>query len=514
MISRRRLLTSALAAPAILRASDALSCNCAGGTGPDTNSSFLKADFTSVYHYPTAGSTTQNPSAGQMQISPRLYGSVDGAFANNGGQIGSFGDTTNGNPFCLLTSPTYQQRMAIVNPGVWMEVSPPNGSGATIWNEPYPAPPAVPTLNPNAFTNLINNFYKLDPLGVSSIILNINWQREVNNVPNQAQYGAMMHTLAVFFQNQVMPNGCRCPVIGFTGQNEPSAGQDIAGYYNQIVSNVKNVTLPSGGTYMVSGPVPDSVFLGTGNWATFSQSVPGMDVFQWDNFPPANSSNAFPMSYLQTPQSQGGISDWYSNGLLTQVSNNVSYQPQAYAPVGNLGTTGNYSEQADYHSAMWDAIQRILTANASPVQAWWMKWDSALQANWGYLLNPGPAGANQISPAGYANGKLISTITGPRWNVPTNSANLLTMAVTPANGSFGLMIVNAGQGPQASKQVALAHWPVNSTGTATANVWQMTNAATGSGGAADQGTTSTVAVTAGLTAAMNFPDPSITIIYI
>jgi hypothetical protein len=73
------------------------------------------------------------------------------------------------------------------------------------------------------------------------------------------------------------------------------------------------------------------------------------------------------------------------------------------------------------------------------------------------------------------------------------------------------MIVNPGKGAQNSKTVALSNWPINATGNATANVWQMTSAVQAPG---QDGTRTTINVTAGVTAPMNFPDPSVTIIWI
>jgi hypothetical protein len=76
-----------------------------------------------------------------------------------------------------------------------------------------------------------------------------------------------------------------------------------------------------------------------------------------------------------------------------------------------------------------------------------------------------------------------------------------------------LLVYNVGNGSK-SGPVALSHWPVNTTGVATATVWQMTTAQNGPG---KDGTSSTVSVggtTPGVTASMNFPDPSITIISI
>ena len=494
---RRRTLFAGLAAPAILKATEALACTCSGGTGPAASSSFLTVDYTSPYFYPTPGTQTQDPSRGQMIISPRLWGVIDGAFSNDGTEIGAFNDTTNGNPFALLTSPSYQTKMATVNPGIWTALTPPPG----VWN--FGTNP--PSVAANGYTNLINNFYKLDPLGVSAIILNLNW-RDLN-ITNQTTYGQMIHAMAVYFQNQIMPNGKRCPVIGFIGQNEPSPGDDLVGYYTQIVSNCKNVTLPGGGTYIVQGPCPDSVFLGTGNWASFSQSVPGIDVFQWDNFFEDGGFpvGGTPMSRLQTPQSSGGVSDWFSNGIQTQVSNTVAYQPTAYAPCGNMDAAVADPAMGDYRGAMWDALQRIQSANCSPVQAWNQKWDSALQGPAGFLLNTDPSPTNPITPAGYYNGRAVRTTTGPRWNITTNSANLISMACT-SNVDITVMIVVAGQGAQNNKTVAFSHWPINSTGNGTLNVWQMTSANTA------DGTRTTVNVTAGVSQQLSFPDPSVTII--
>jgi len=446
----------------------------------------MTADFSSSYFYPTPGTTNQNSGRGQMIISPRLYGVADGAFANDGSLVGSF-SVANGNPFALLTSTEYQTKMATVCPGLWMELTPP----PELWG-------TFPNVNQAAYANLINNFYKVDPLGVSAIVLNLNW-RDLN-ITNQTLYGQMIHNMALFFQNQTMPNGKRLPVIGFCGQNEPANTDDSAGYYNQIIANCKNVSLPGGGTYIVIGPVSDFAGNVNGGWSGFSSAVPGMDVFQWDNFFEGSPTpGGVPMSQLQTT-----FADYFAGGIRTAATQ-VAYQPSAYYPAGNMDSSVQDIAQGDYRGAVWDAIQKITSANSSPVTCYWGKWDSALQGPAGFLSD---VAGNPITPAGYANGQQIRTVTGSRWNVPTNAANLLTMACTPSTGHFGLMIVNAGQGAQNGKTVALSHWPVNSSGNSTANVWQMTSATT------QDGTRTTIPVNAGVTSSLNFPDPSITIISI
>lgn len=478
------------------------------GPGPAASSSFVTADYTSAYFYPSPGTQTQNPSRGQMAISPRLYSVIDGAGSNDGTEIGSFTGVQNGNPFALMTSPEYQTKMATVNPGLWTFLTQPPGTVNLSTN-----PPSVP---PNGYTNLINNFYKLDPLGVSGIIIGLNW-RDLN-ITSQTTYGQMIHALAVYFQNQIMPNGKRLPVIGFTGQNEPHGSDpppmnDVAGYYNQIVANCKNVTLPGGGTYIVVGPCPDSIFMDWGdNWTTFSQKVAGMDVFQWDNFFEGSPTpGGVPMSRLQTPQSQGGVADYFSDGILSQASPNVVYQPMAYDAAGNMDSAVADVAMGDYRGAMWDAISHIRSANSSPVQAYNQKWDSALQGPAGFLLDTQPATGNPITPAGYLNGRAIRTTTGPRWNVPTNSAGLLCMACNPTASDLSLMIVCAGQGAQ-SGRIAFSHWPVNATGNGTLNMWQQTSSSTADGNRTVINVGTNAGQAPGVSDVINLPDPSVTII--
>ena len=472
------------------------------GPGPAASSAFLTADYTSPYFYPSPGTQTQNPARGQMIISPRLYSVVDGAGGNDSNFLGSFTGVQNGNPFALFTSPEYQTKMATVNPGMWRFLTLP----ASTWN--FGTNP--PTIATNAYTNLIQNFFKVDPLGVSSIIMGLNW-RDLN-VTSQTTYGQMIHALALFFQNQIMPNGKRLPVIGFTGQNEPSAGDpapwnDPNGFYNQIVANCKNVTLPGGGAYIVAGPVPAAVFPDWTSWAGFTAAVAGIDIFTWDNFFEGSPTpGGVPMSRLQTPQSQGGVSDYFSDGLLRQVSPNVTYQPSlAYMPAGNMDSAVADIAMGDYRGAVWDALQHIQCANCSPVFAYNEKWDSALQGPAGFLLDTEPAVGNPITPAGYYNGRAVRTTTGPRWNVPTNAIGFFCIACNPSASDLTMKIVNAGQGSR-SGTIAFSHWPINSTGNGTLNMWQMTSSSTA------DGNRSTITVTAGVSQTVTLPDPSITII--
>ena len=465
------------------------------GPGPAASSAFLTADYTSTYFYPTPGTTTQNPTRGQMIVAPGLYGVADGAGGNDGSLIGSFSDTTNGNPYALFTSPTYQSRMATVSPGIWMFVTNPLSCVNTSNN----------TVSPNGYTNLINNFYKVDPLGVSGVIIGLDWTQLGVGV---TQYGQLMHALAVYFQNQIMPNGKRCPVIGFTGANENFGGADPSTYYNAMVANVKNVPLPGGGTYKVLAAVADWWNDVPGGMNGFSQNTPGIDIFQNDNFFTGSATpGGVPMSQLQTTFAAAMSVD------ILNLANTVTYQPStAYGVAGNMDSSVRDAAMGDYRGAIWDALQKIGAANNSPVAAYIMKWDSALQSTAGFLFDDQTlTSPNNILPTGYYNGRGVRTATGPRWNVTSNSGGLLCMATSPSSGDLTLKIVVAGQGAQ-SGRIAFSHWPLNATGNGTLNMWQMTSSSTADGTRTTLNVGSNAGQSPGISAIVNLPDPSITII--
>src|SRR5262249_12035165 len=132
------------------------------------------------------------------------------------------------------------------------------------------------------------------------------------------------------------------------------------------------------------------------------------------------------------------------------------------------------ASQHNYVGAMWSARVLIQSINGSPVPFWACIWDAFGDGTCGFVRDPEQGyGPMALTPFAYLHAQGVRTIHGPRWNVPINRAELLTCAVTPAPGRCSVMIVNQGQGDQ-REPVALSHWPVNATGDATANVWQMT----------------------------------------
>jgi hypothetical protein len=167
----------------------------------------------------------------------------------------------------------------------------------------------------------------------------------------------------------------------------------------------------------------------------------------------------------------------------------------------NIDWNCQAKSQGNYIGAVYNAVMLMQVLNGSPVPFWAGIWDTFGDGTCGITQGTTP----YIMPGGYLVAKGVRTIYGTRWRVPINTPRFYTCAVTPSPGQFGLMLVNAGNGLQLNKTVALSHWPVNSTGNGTVEVWQLSRSV-------PNGSTSMVEVTAGVTAALNFPDPSVTII--
>jgi hypothetical protein len=72
--------------------------------------------------------------------------------------------------------------------------------------------------------------------------------------------------------------------------------------------------------------------------------------------------------------------------------------------------------------------------------------------------------------------------------------------------AFALLIANASTSSAATGQIALSHWPVNTTGNGTINRFEV-------GDNSHLGTTSTLTVASGLVASTTIPPVSVVILY-
>jgi hypothetical protein len=455
--------------------------------GPAASSSFLTADFTSAMNYPLGG-------PGQQVVSQRLYGASGGGFANNN--------------WAVFTNTTYRTLASTINYGLMYFK---NSSGTSYWN-------ADGTVNTAAFTNLINNLPAIDPLGISGVILGADWSG-TNAAPgangNPSVFGNRMAAVATYLNGVTMPGGRKFPLVGFIGQDEPNssfnADPTVTGpYYNAMATAVKAVS-PS---FLIAGPNTDSMLQ---NWMAYftSSSVPNLDVLSYDCFA-GNGVASDPNDSAWRGKTYAGGGYRYA-GDAQFASQNMGRNPTALLLGGyNIGD-GTEACCMSHQGAVFQAYSLIQMLNNSKVQCWACMWDGWGDGAYGIITDPtyqgsvyGVTSQMQITPRGYFMAQGVRHVYGPRFNVTANSSGMLTCAVKPTSTTFGLLVVNSGQGNQ-SGQVALSHWPINGSGTGTASVWQLTASQNAPG---MDGTLSTVNVLNGLTGSITFPDPSVTIIFI
>jgi hypothetical protein len=433
------------------------------GTGPVAFSSFMTADFTSVMNYRPGGLS------GQQIISPYGWGYMSSSWMDHSGQSNDYWNNS-----------TLTTAFGKINPALCLLKAP--GSPNYLWN-------ADLSVNGAHFAGLMNNFYKTDPLGVAGVMLLPYWDGTSSPTGRLSNndYGTMLANMASYMLNFTMGNGKKFPLIGMCGQDEPGDNEaTCAAYYNAAIPKLKAVN----SKLMMFGPI-----LSSPGMKDFGTQVPGLEGYGCNCFSNlhgnANSMDALNMS-------AGHVTDWN-----TATGANVKYS--GFTSGGSDwdcigGQLKSYPEAFLHCKALFNGLN---TAKQQYIGCFWGGLDDCGLMDYNGV----------IYPIGYWYAQGIRKLTGPRWQVPTNSSGMLTLAVTPGPGRCSLLVYNVGNGAK-SGPVALSHWPVNTTGVATATVWQMTTAQNGPG---KDGTSSTVSVggtTPGVTASMNFPDPSITIISI
>jgi hypothetical protein len=457
-----------------------------GGTGPAASSPFITIEFGNIYPYPGGG-----PSGGltgqQMVISPRLWGVSTGAAADNS--------------FTRLSS--FSSQFATINPGIWRVNGNENDRGDTnYWNNDL-------SVNTATFARMINTHPTVDPLGISGWVIGANINQFApgsRGNPPQAttqglqDYATAFRNLATYLLNATMPNGKKFPIIGFESHNEDEGNLDYdvqiavrVAFFNAMSAAVKSVS----SSLLTFGPTQSFFGQSTGSW---QGGVTNFDVYDAHMYNQGNDPGV-PTVYQQGSVGGGstGLTSWPAGKACFLGEYNVSWACSG----ANL---------INWAGAMFVANTLMPFADNTQVQAWAGIWDAIGDSDCGIIAaeDQPPRTPGTIYPNGYLIAKGVRTMTGPRWQVPTNSTGMRTMAVTPAAGRFGLMILNNGQGTR-SGTIALSHWPVNANGTGTINMWRQTTATTGDG---VNSTVSVGSVTPGVTASITFPDPSVTILWV
>jgi hypothetical protein len=428
------------------------------GTGPQASSNFLVADFSAPQNYPGG--------SGQQIISPRAWGVSTGG-AGDGG-------------FQAFTNSTFRNTAAKINPGLWRF----NGNLPQRGDTPYFNGDG--SVNTGLWNNLVGSFADVDPLGVSSVIIGVNISG-VQGFSDANSYGKAMGNLARFLNSATMSNGKKFPIIGFESDNEPNSNNPLTSYFNAMASAVKAVS----GNLLCCGPT--TAWFGN-LMPQFQQQTQHMDVADFHSYLGGYSSSSGP-----------GQSAYQQNKGTKDIGGcNLAGLPRAiFAGEYNIDWNCSCPEQQNYIGAIYSAVYIIELMNGSPVELWSAIWDGRADGTCGVI----DADNSTIYPAGYWLGQAVRTLSGPRFQVTTNPVGLLTLAVSSGSGHAAMAIVNYGQGNQNSKQVAFSRWPVNSTGNAAGNIWQLSQSR-------PSGFSGSTQFNGGVSSPMNFPDPSVTVVWV
>jgi hypothetical protein len=323
----------------------------------------------------------------------------------------------------------------------------------------------------------------VDPAGISGVIVGVNIEG-VRGFGDVAGYGRAMGNLARYLLNAKMPNGKPFPILGFESQNEPDnmSVDRIVPWYNAMWSAVKAVS-PN---LLCCGP--------TTSWAgnfmpDYQQKVTGLDVYDWHTYQGGYPSVPSPRySQSKGASDAGALKNVRLDGLRAMF-------------VGEYNIDWNCQDPTQHNAegATWCARYLLELLNGCPAPLWGAVWDAWGDGTCGVIMDPSMG----IVPTGWMLGQGGKRLFGQRWRVLNAPGGLLVCATTPSPGHCAVMIVNPGAGQQ-SGPLALAKWPVNSSGDGSAEVWQLTNSSRN---------TTQAAVKAGVLQLL-VPDPSVTFVYV
>jgi hypothetical protein len=437
-----------------------------GGTGPTAQGDITVA-FDQPFNYPRG--------SGQQYVSQRMYGVGTGGAGDNN--------------FGIFANADFRKLCGQVNPGMWMF----KNSGQAYWNNDL-------SIRQDTLANLINNFHECDPLSVSGVFFSIDWGMVPGGDGNPTQYANGIASLAKYLNTAKMSNGAPFPLLGFIGHDEPDGqGEDnVAAYYRAFGPAVKAVS-PS---ILVAGPQTSYI-----QWTDFANKAP-IDVLSYNYFQGGDSRPVDDMSWVTNNQ-------W---AAIAQSAAGAAGNLKA-TMMGGYGLDWDCGSPADnaYPGALFAAQGFIDSLNNAKLPFWPCKWDAQSDGTCGVITGPNQAGqyygvTNQImiTPKGYFMAEGVRKIYGLRVQTPKVPAKLRVLAVTPDKGRASVMVVNTGAGNQ-NVTIGMSKWPVNTTGNASANVWQMDSSVKLPG---VDGKRSTVQVVNGVAGPINFPDPSVTIVSI
>lgn len=433
-----------------------------GGTGPAVTG-WLTADFARPHHY----YETQE----QQIIDPLTYGTSTGGAGDN--------------RFKFFADEKYTSQMAKINIPLWYFIA--NiSSGNSYFKDDSSVDEAV-------FDNLVNNWRKVDPRGISRWLFGLNYP--MRGVTDATSYGKCAGNLARFLLDKGLP------LIGVTGPDEPDSRNqgELHSYVNALISACHQVD-PS---LIVTGA--STSWADSGCMRNFMNACEGTDWISWNMYPAGSDIGE---QAWKNPQYRDRAA-----GDIKNMRNNAPSRPAAYHIGGfNMDWSCTAASQHTYCAAVFATLVLIDTLNGANAPARLCIWDSEGDGTCGFVPDPNNGYTQgypqELTPFAYLWGRLVARVTGKRQHVSGGVGGLRTVAVTREDGGASLLVLNAGQGSQRGKEIALSSFPGNAEGDAELEIWQMTNECSGVG---EDGNCWGADLTGGK-CVLDFPDPSVTVI--
>jgi len=433
-----------------------------GGTGPACEG-WLTADFSAPHPY--------HGTDEQQIIDALTYGTSTGGAGDN--------------RFHFFGEQAYTEEMAKINIPLWYFIA--NiSSGNSYFKDDSSVDEAV-------FETLLANWQKVDPAGVSGWLFGLNYP--MRGVTDAASFGRCAGNLARFLRERGLP------LIGITGPDEPDSRNrtELYAYTNALIAEVKAVDE----NLVVCAPATS--WADSGFMREMANACPGIDWFSWNMYP---SGDDIGEQAWKNPQ----YSERAANDI-RGMRNNAPYRPKAYHIGGfNMDWSCTAESQHNYCAAIFATLVLIDTLDGAdaPVRA--CVWDSEGDGTCGFVPDPNNGhtqGCEQdLTPFAYLWGRLANQVTGARCTVTGGCDGLRTLAVKREDGGCSLVILNADQGHQGTREIALSNWPVNADGCGDVEVWQMTDDCHGVG---QDGACVTSRCEGGILE-VSLPDPSVTVI--
>jgi hypothetical protein len=451
-----------------------LSAQASGGVGPAASGSFVNVDF--------ANKTS-------TVLSKNAFGVSSGALGDNS--------------WAAIKNAAFQASAKAMDWPLWRINA--------ISYSPSPASNIQP---------FIDNFYKcVSDVTQVTLVWGVNGSSASNLASNAS-------AIANYFRSHPDPQGHVIEPMYWEPLNE--VNQQIAigtyvTYFNQMADALHAIN-PN---YIVAGPVSNYGDTGALSGLISGSNSTRMGMMDFHNY--LECSTITSNSNLGTQQGTGHSSEddvlaFHNTAAGTYAANYPIFQGE-WSVEGC--SAGGFDDRAQdpglgpVMAACWLLKAAYMVSNPY----WAAVWDVCLDSQYGLIggdLNFG--NFSSIDAQGYFLSKAAQVMPGTMINgsgkgsgnasgggatggngMVVNQGSTLYCWATANNAKMAVCLVNYGTGT-INGQVALSHWPVNSTGTSAINLWQI-------GSNAPAGTLSQVNVTAGITNTVSIPGQSVVILY-